>query len=306
MDASCDQKARNYRVILTAFPEKSLRSEKSGDFLLCLEEGVMMLLGKEVLCCEFGRILSYARNDKKEHFTKYHTPYKIPSFFAFFQKMIILTGLYSLRIFMSEYSHCCDENTFSQVKIDMPAPGFDLQAYDPIKDDVVNVASKNLRGKWTVLFFYPGDFTFVCPTELKDMADNKARFDEMGVTVLAASTDSAFSHKAWVQHEGLMKDFPYVMLSDRTLEISDAYNILNADGTSARGTFIIDPEGVCRGIEITSGPLGRNSEELIRKIEALQFMAANPGTACPAKWAVGAKTLNPSIKIAGKVAEELQ
>ena len=90
------------------------------------------------------------------------------------------------------------------------------------------------------------------------------------------------------------------------LEISEAYGVLNADGTSARGTFIIDPHGMCRGIEITSGPLGRNSDELVRKIEALQFMAANPGTACPAKWAVGAKVLKPSIKIAGKVAEELE
>ena len=96
------------------------------------------------------------------------------------------------------------------------------------------------------------------------------------------------------------------MISDRNLEISEAYGVLNADGTSARGTFIIDPHGMCRGIEITSGPLGRNSDELVRKIEALQFMAANPGTACPAKWAVGAKVLKPSIKIAGKVAEELE
>ena len=164
---------------------------------------------------------------------------------------------------------------------------------------------ESLAGKWKVLFYYPADFTFVCPTELKDMADAKDRFDDLGVTVLAASTDTVFSHRAWVKHEGLMKNFPYLMLADHTLEVADAYNILGEDGTAGRGTFIIDPNGVCRGIEVTSGPLGRNSDELIRKIEALQFMEENPGTACPAKWALGAKTLKPSIKIAGEVEKEL-
>lgn len=203
---------------------------------------------------------------------------------------------------------CCshnDEFLPLSVKIDTPAPEFDLPAYDPQKDDTTQISLASLKGRWVVLFFYPADFTFVCPTELKDMADAKAKFDALGVTVLAASTDTVFSHRAWTQHEGLMKHFPYMMLADHTLEISDCYNILGDDGMAGRGTFIIDPEGVCRGIEVTSGPLGRNSDELIRKIEALQFMAENPGTACPAKWSIGDKTLTPSIKIAGQVAEEL-
>ncbi len=204
-----------------------------------------------------------------------------------------------------EHNH--DHDPFADlVKIDTPAPTFTLNAYNPETDNIEEVSLEALRGQWTVLFFYPGDFTFVCPTELKDIADAKAQFDEMGVKILAGSTDSPFSHKAWVQHEGLMKNFPYTMFSDSNLGVSHAYGVLNEDGTSARGTFIIDPEGICRGIEITSGPLGRNSEELIRKLTALQFMEANPGTACPAKWALGAKTLKPSIKIAGKVAEELE
>lgn len=193
------------------------------------------------------------------------------------------------------------------VKIDTKAPHFDLPAYDPIKDEDTKVSLNDLQGKWAVLFYYPADFTFVCPTELKDMADAKAKFDEMGVTVLAASTDTVFSHRAWVKHEGLMKNFPYLMLADHGLNVADAYNILDMEsGIAGRGTFIIDPEGIVRGIEVTSGPLGRNSDELIRKIEALQFMRNNPGTACPAKWAVGAKTLKPSIKIAGEVFEQLQ
>ncbi len=203
---------------------------------------------------------------------------------------------------------CCEnEFYFSQVKIDTEAPTFDLPAYDPIKDDEAHVSSEDMKGKWTVLFYYPADFTFVCPTELKDMAEAKSRFDELGVTVLAISTDTVFSHRAWVKHEGLMRNFPYLMLADHGLEVASTYNILDEkSGIAGRGTFIIDPNGICRGIEVTSGPLGRNSDELLRKIEALQFMAANPGTACPAKWAIGAKTLKPSIKIAWEVEAQLQ
>ncbi len=139
------------------------------------------------------------------------------------------------------------------------------------------------------------------------MAEAKDQFDELGVTVLAVSTDTIFSHRAWVKHEGLMKNFPYMMLADHNTEIAAAYNILDEkSGIAGRGTYIIDPHGVCRGIEVTSGPLGRNSEELIRKITALQFMEAHPGTACPAKWALGAKTLKPSIKISGNIEEQLK
>lgn len=158
-----------------------------------------------------------------------------------------------------------------------------------------------------MLFYYPADFTFVCPTELKDMAEVKEHFDRMQVEVLAASTDTVFSHRAWTKHEMLMQGFPYKMLSDHNLKVADQYNILDeATGIAGRGTFIIDPDGIVRGIEVTSGPLGRNSEELLRKIEALQFMSNNPGVACPAKWSTGKKTLTPSIKISGQVGEELE
>lgn len=192
------------------------------------------------------------------------------------------------------------------VKIDKPAPLFDLPAYDPIKDDQTKVNLEDLKWKWTVLFYYPADFTFVCPTELKDMAEAKAKFDELGVTVLAASTDTAFSHRAWVKHEKLMEKFPYIMLADHALNVADSYNILDEEsGIAWRWTFIIDPDLIVRWIEVTSGPLWRNSDELIRKIEALQFMRKNPGTACPAKWAVGSKTLKPSMKIAWEVYEAL-
>lgn len=192
-------------------------------------------------------------------------------------------------------------------KIDNEAPNFDLPAYNPKTDDEERVSLESLKWKWTVLFYYPADFTFVCPTELKDMAEQEERFKELWVEVLAASTDTIFSHRAWVKHEKLMQNFPYKMLADHNTEVADIYNILDEEtGIAWRGTFIIDPNGIVRGIEVTSGPLWRNSEELIRKIEALQFMENNPGTACPAKWAIWSKTLKPSIKIAGQVGEELE
>lgn len=192
-------------------------------------------------------------------------------------------------------------------KIDNEAPNFDLPAYNPKTDDEERISLESLKGKWTVLFYYPADFTFVCPTELKDMAEQEERFKELWVEILAASTDTIFSHRAWVKHEKLMQNFPYKMLADHNTEVADIYNILDEEtGIAWRGTFIIDPNGIIRGIEVTSGPLWRNSEELIRKIEALQFMENNPGTACPAKWAIWSKTLKPSIKIAGQVGEELE
>lgn len=192
-------------------------------------------------------------------------------------------------------------------KIDNQAPNFDLPYYDPSNDSDGQINLKDLHGKWCVLFFYPADFTFVCPTELKDMAEAKGHFSEMGVEVLACSTDTIFSHRAWTKHETLMKNFPYKMLADHSLSTADAYNLLDDEtGIAGRWTYIIDPEWVIRWIEITSGALGRSSDELIRKIKALQYMAANPGQACPAKWVLWDKTLTPNIKFAWEVGEELK
>lgn len=195
---------------------------------------------------------------------------------------------------------------YTEVKIDTKAPLFNLPSYNPLTDDEEKVNLENLAGKWVVLFYYPADFTFVCPTELKDMADKKNEFHDMWVEVLATSTDTTFSHRAWTKHERLMHNFPYKMLADHNGDIARAYNILDEEsGIAGRGTFIIDPDGIVRGIEVTSGPLGRNSDELIRKIAALKHMRANPGIACPAKWVAWEKTLTPSMKISGEVYEAL-
>ena len=191
-------------------------------------------------------------------------------------------------------------------KIDTKAPTFDLPFYDPKADNDGKISSEELVGKWFVLFYYPADFTFVCPTELKDMADQEAKFKELGVEILAISTDTVFSHRAWVKHERLMEGFPYKMLADHSTEVAYNYNLLDEEsGIAGRGTYVVDPDGIIRTIEVASGALGRNSEELIRKIEALQYMRANPTQACPARWSVWAKTLTPDIKIAGEVYEAL-
>lgn len=191
-------------------------------------------------------------------------------------------------------------------KIDCQVPNFDMPYYNPTIDDLWNISSEELIWKWYVLFYYPADFTFVCPTELKDMAEAKDIFDELWVEILACSTDTTFSHRAWVKHEKLMQNFPYKMLADHSLEVADTFNILDEKtGIAGRWTFVVDPDWIIRSIEITSGPLWRNSVELIRKIEALQFMRSNPSAACPAKWTPGAKTLTPSIKIAWEVYEAL-
>lgn len=191
-------------------------------------------------------------------------------------------------------------------KIDTEAPSFDLPFYDPKSDSDGRISSSDLKDKWVVLFYYPADFTFVCPTELKDMAEQEEKFNQLWVEILAASTDTVFSHRAWVKHEKLMQNFPYKMLADHSTEVADIYNILDVESWIAgRGTFVIDPDGILRSIEITSWPLWRNSDELIRKLEALQFMRAHPTQACPAKWAVWSKTLTPDIKIAWEVYEAL-
>lgn len=191
-------------------------------------------------------------------------------------------------------------------KIDNPAPNFSLPFYDPKTDEDWSLSLEDLKWKWSVLFFYPADFTFVCPTELKDLADAEEKFSELWVEILAASTDTVFSHRAWTQHEKLLQWFPYKMLADHSTEIADIYNILDEDSWIAwRWTFIIDPDLVIKWIEVTSWGLWRNSDELVRKIEALKYMRENPTQACPAKWVVWDKTLTPSIKIAWEIYEAL-
>lgn len=181
-----------------------------------------------------------------------------------------------------------------------------FDVYVPKTDEVETHTLSDYHGKWLVLFFYPADFTFVCPTELKDLNKVAGDIRDNNAEVLVASVDSVFSHKRRVETEGLLKGFNISMVSDRKAELSSLLWILNQDSwNSERATFIISPEGVIKSIEVVTEPIGRSSHELVRKLTALEHVAKNPWQACPASRNTGAKTLKPSVKIAGNVDQEL-
>ncbi|HYO86729.1 MAG TPA: alkyl hydroperoxide reductase subunit C [Dermatophilaceae bacterium] len=166
----------------------------------------------------------------------------------------------------------------------------------------VEVTDEDLKGKWSVVFFYPADFTFVCPTELGDLADNYAEFTRLGVEIYSVSTDTHFTHKAWHDTSETIKKIQYVMVGDPTGTISRNFEVMiEADGMADRGTFVVDPEGKIQIIEITAGGIGRSASELLRKVKAAQYVAAHPGEVCPAKWEEGNETLAPSLDLVGKI-----
>jgi len=172
----------------------------------------------------------------------------------------------------------------------------EVSLYNPSTDAIENKKFKDYEGKWLVVMFYPADFTFVCPTELKDLGKSYQDLLNSNANVLVASTDTVFSHKRWVETESLLKEFKIPMLSDRTTEISKSFGVLNTkSGNAERGTFIISPEA-----------LGRSAHEVVRKIQALEYMRNNPGHACPASRNIGQQDLTPGLDIAGRVGELLK
>lgn len=170
------------------------------------------------------------------------------------------------------------------------------------KGDFKQITSDDLKGKWSILFFYPADFTFVCPTELEDMAEKYDQFKAMGVEVYSVSTDTHFVHKAWHDASESIRKIQYPMLADPTGALSRALGVYIEDaGLAHRGTFVVNPEGEIKIVELNDGSIGRDASELLRKVEAAQFVAQNVGEVCPAKWKKGASTLKPSIDLVGKI-----
>jgi peroxiredoxin (alkyl hydroperoxide reductase subunit C) len=168
--------------------------------------------------------------------------------------------------------------------------------------EFVTVSEADLQGKWSVFFFYPADFTFVCPTELGDLADHYAEFQSLGVEIYGVSTDSHFTHKAWHDTSETIGKITYPLVGDPTLALSRNFEVLiEADGMADRGTFVVDPEGKIQIIEVNAGGIGRNAAELLRKVRAAQYVAAHPNEVCPAKWEEGAATLAPSLDLVGKI-----
>jgi len=179
-------------------------------------------------------------------------------------------------------------------------PSFKVQAFH--KDEFKTVTHEDLLGKWSVLFFYPADFTFVCPTELADLGERYRELQAMGVEVYAVSTDTHFTHKAWHDTSETIQKIDYPMLADPTGALTRAFGVyIEEEGLAHRGTFVLDPEGRVKIMEVHDGGIGRNAAELVRKIQAAQFVATHPGEVCPAKWKPGAETLKPSLDLVGKI-----
>ena len=166
----------------------------------------------------------------------------------------------------------------------------------------VELSEANLKGKWSVFFFYPADFTFVCPTELGDLADVYPEFQKIGVECYGVSTDTHFVHKAWADASDTIKKIKYPMIGDPTGAITRNFDVMIEEaGLALRGTFLVDPNGVFKVCEIHDLGIGRDASELLRKVKAAQYVASHPGEVCPAKWKEGAATLKPSLDLVGKI-----
>ena len=168
--------------------------------------------------------------------------------------------------------------------------------------DFIEVSDADLLGKWSVVAFYPADFTFVCPTELGDLADHYAQLQEMGVEVYSVSTDTHFTHKAWHDTSDTIGKIQYPMIGDPTGKISRNFGVmLEEDGLALRGTFVINPEGEIKVAELHDLGIGRSAKELVRKVQAAQYVAEHDGEVCPAAWQPGEATLSPSLDLVGKI-----
>ncbi|AEC22198.1 alkyl hydroperoxide reductase [Pusillimonas sp. T7-7] len=166
----------------------------------------------------------------------------------------------------------------------------------------VDVSDESVAGKWSVFVFYPADFTFVCPTELEDLAEQYAEFQKHGVEIYSVSTDTHFSHKAWHDTSDAIGKVTYPMIADPTHVLAKNFEVLiEEEGVALRGTFVVNPEGEIKVMEVHDNGIGRVASELLRKVKAAQYIAAHPGEVCPAKWEEGAKTLTPSLDLVGKI-----
>jgi peroxiredoxin (alkyl hydroperoxide reductase subunit C) len=168
--------------------------------------------------------------------------------------------------------------------------------------EFLELSDADLKGKWSVFFFYPADFTFVCPTELGDLADHYDEFHKRGVEIYSVSTDTHFTHKAWHETSDTIGKIQYAMIGDPTGEITRNFEVMReGQGLADRGTFLVDPDGVIQAMEITAEGIGRDAEDLLRKVKAAQYVAAHPGEVCPAAWKEGEETLAPSLDLVGKI-----
>ena len=186
------------------------------------------------------------------------------------------------------------------VKINELAPDFMTEAFH--EEEIKKISLKDYEGKWVILFFYPADFTFVCPTELGELAEHYETFKKLNTEILSVSVDTPFVHKAWHDNSETIKNISFPMISDPTHNICTSYGtLIESEGVSLRATFVIDPHGIIKAFEFHDNSIGRSVEELIRKLEAAQFVEKNGGELCPASWKKGKKTLHPGLELVGKI-----
>ncbi|NLC17734.1 MAG: peroxiredoxin [Clostridiales bacterium] len=177
---------------------------------------------------------------------------------------------------------------------------FKAKAYQ--NGQFIDVTEENFKGKWSIVCFYPADFTFVCPTELEDLQNHYEEFKRLGAEVYSVSTDTHFTHKAWHDSSETIKKITYIMIGDPSHTLCRNFDVLiEEDGLADRGTFIIDPDGVIQCVEINAGNIGRDASVIINKLKAAQYVRSNPNEVCPAKWKEGAATLKPSLDLVGKI-----
>lgn len=173
--------------------------------------------------------------------------------------------------------------------------------------EFIEVTDQTVRGKWSAFVFYPADFTFVCPTELEDLADHYAEFQQLGFEIYGVSTDTHFAHKAWQDVSAAIKKVKYPLVGDPTGKLAKSFGVLIEDegdedeGLALRGSFLVDPNGVIKVCEVHANGIGRDASELLRKAKAAKYVATHPGEVCPAKWREGSKTLKPGLDLVGKL-----
>jgi len=178
----------------------------------------------------------------------------------------------------------------------------EFQAKAFLNGEFIDVSKESIQGRWSVFVFYPADFTFICPTELGDLAEVYPEFQKINCEVYSVSTDTHFTHKAWHDTSDTIKKIKYPMLADPTHAISQDFGVLiPEEGLALRGTFIVNPEGEIVSYEVNANNIGRDSAELLRKVQAAQFVAEHGDQVCPAKWQPGDETLKPSLDLIGKL-----
>ncbi|MFH1209456.1 MAG: redoxin domain-containing protein [archaeon] len=184
--------------------------------------------------------------------------------------------------------------------INKKAPDFKEDAF--IDNEIKKISLSDYKGKWIVLFFYPADFTFICPTELGELANNYETFKKLNAEIISVSVDTAFVHKAWHDNSDTIKKIKFPMLADPARRVTTSYDtLIEEEGLSLRATFLIDPEGIIKAFEFHDNNLGRSIHELIRKLEAADFVSKHKGQVCPINWEPGEETLTPSLELVGKI-----